>query len=109
MNIHWFIGGLKKTFCPTVKRKDRSHRLSSFGAWKIAGEFRGYSEVMSSMEDKKWTPSQVALSWLISRSEAVFPIPRASISNHVQLDAQAADLQLTNRIRSRTLERCHPT
>lgn len=65
------------------------------GHGKLAGEFKGYSEVMNGMQEKKWIPTQVALSWLFSRSEVLFPIPRASKRNHVQIDAQAADLQLT--------------
>ncbi|HZW57834.1 MAG TPA: aldo/keto reductase [Nitrososphaerales archaeon] len=42
-----------------------------------------------------WLPSQVALSWLFSRNELVFPIPRASTANHVFQDAKACDLVLS--------------
>ncbi len=77
------------------------------GHGRLAREFSGYSEVMSVVEDKKWVPSQIALSWLFSKSEATFPIPRASTRKHVQLNAEAADLQLTpNQIQK--LERYNP-
>lgn len=66
------------------------------GHGKLAGEFNGYSEVMKNVGDKKWTPPQVALSWLFSRSQVVFPIPRASTKNHVLSNVQAVDLQLTS-------------
>jgi diketogulonate reductase-like aldo/keto reductase len=76
------------------------------GHGKLAGEFKGYSDVTSNVESKKWIPSQVALSWLFSK-KVVFPIPRASKRNHVQLDAQAADLQLTPYL-MQILERFNP-
>jgi len=95
MNYNLVHRGIEKDILPHCE-KEKIAVIAYFplGHGKLVGEFRGYPEVMKNM-DKKWTPSHVALSWLFSRSEAVFPIPRASTRNHVQLDAQAADLQLT--------------
>jgi diketogulonate reductase-like aldo/keto reductase len=43
----------------------------------------------------KLKPSQIALSWLFNRSQAVFPIPRASNMEHVKENAIAGDIELT--------------
>ncbi len=96
MNYSLVHRGVEKDILPHCQ-KENIAVIAYFplGHGKLVREFVGYAEVMKSVEDKKWTPSQVALSWLFSRSEVIFPIPRASTRNHVQLDAQAADLQLT--------------
>ncbi len=65
------------------------------GHGKLAREFNGYSEAMNVVGDKKWTPPQVSLSWLFSKSKVVFPIPRASSREHVLTNAQASHLELT--------------
>jgi diketogulonate reductase-like aldo/keto reductase len=108
MNYSLVHRGIEKDILPHCE-KENIAVIAYFplGHGKLAREFRGYSEVMNSIEDKKWIPSQVALSWLFSRGEAVFPIPRASTRNHVQLDAQAADLQLTQD-QIQTLEKYNP-
>jgi diketogulonate reductase-like aldo/keto reductase len=107
MNYNLVHRGIEKDILPHCE-KEKIAVIAYFplGHGKLIGEFGGYPEIMKSM-DKKWTPSHVALSWLFSRSEAVFPIPRASTRNHVQLNAQAADLQLTSD-QIQTLERYNP-
>jgi diketogulonate reductase-like aldo/keto reductase len=47
------------------------------------------------------TRSQVALSWLLRKSNVTFPIPRASKANHIREDARAPDLNLSNEDLSR--------
>jgi len=55
---------------------------------KLAKESRLIDKLKELYPDK--TYSQLALNWLISRSEIVFPIPRASNPAHVEEDCGAA-------------------
>lgn len=72
------------------------------GHGKLARPYRGLAKVEdkrreknSSTDAERWLPSQVALSWLFSKSELVFPIPRASSKEHVLQDARACEIKLT--------------
>ena len=53
------------------------------------------------------SPQQVALSWLVGRSEAVVAIPKAVRLEHVRDNARAADLKLTPEDRA-ALDRAFP-
>ncbi len=46
-------------------------------------------------EQRKVSRAQLALAWLLTRSEANFPIPRASRPDHVEEDSAAGDLCLS--------------
>lgn len=46
------------------------------------------------------TPQQVALNWLVYRSQAVVAIPKASRPEHVRQNAEAADFQLSEEDRA---------
>ncbi len=45
--------------------------------------------------EKQATPSQVALAWLLKRSAAMLPIPGTASVKHLEENAQAATLELT--------------
>jgi diketogulonate reductase-like aldo/keto reductase len=47
-------------------------------------------------EQRKVSRAQLALAWLVARSEVNFPIPRASRPNHVDEDSAAGDLCLSS-------------
>ncbi|MDG6923670.1 MAG: aldo/keto reductase [Nitrososphaerota archaeon] len=64
------------------------------GHGKLARDSRGIKEVVSNRAGKI-SPPQVALSWLTTRSECVYPIPRASTMDHVKEDALAGDVVLS--------------
>jgi len=64
------------------------------GHGKLAKDSSGLSEIIAKRSGNL-KPSQVALSWLFNRSEAVFPIPRASKLEHVKENAIAGDIELT--------------
>lgn len=64
------------------------------GHGKLSRNPKGISEVVSS-RSSKISATQVALSWLTTRSENVFPIPRASKVDHVREDALAGDIELS--------------
>jgi len=64
------------------------------GHGKLAKDSPGVSEIITKRSNHL-KPSQVALSWLFNRSEAVFPIPRASNMEHVRENAIAGDIELT--------------
>jgi diketogulonate reductase-like aldo/keto reductase len=60
---------------------------------KLARESQLMEKLKQLYPDK--TYSQIALNWLISRSEVVFPIPRASNPAHVEEDCGAAGWRIT--------------
>jgi len=64
------------------------------GHGKLAKDSSGVSEIITKRSNHL-KPSQVALSWLFNRSEAVFPIPRASNMEHVRENVIAGDIELT--------------
>jgi diketogulonate reductase-like aldo/keto reductase len=64
------------------------------GHGKLAKGSSGIDEIIAKRSNQL-KPSQVALGWLFNRSEAVFPIPRASKMGHVKEDALAGDIELT--------------
>jgi diketogulonate reductase-like aldo/keto reductase len=67
------------------------------GHGKLAGgkmrSTQSYREI-SSKHGNKTTPAQVALTWLSSRSNVVFPIPRGSNTKHVEEDLGAVGWRL---------------
>lgn len=76
--------------------KERISLIAYFplGHGKLARDSRGINEIVSKRSSKV-SPSQVALGWLTTKSQCVFPIPRASTIDHVKEDALAGDLELT--------------
>ncbi len=61
---------------------------------KLAKSGRTLIEEIASKRSVK--SSQVALSWLVKRSEMNFPIPSASRPNHVKENALSGDFELSN-------------
>ena len=76
------------------------------GHGKLARNAQGISEVVSNRAGKISAP-QVALGWLTTRSECVYPIPRASTIDHVKEDALAGDVVLSPEEMS-VLEKSYP-
>ncbi|MEM0287371.1 MAG: aldo/keto reductase [Nitrososphaerota archaeon] len=72
------------------------NRMAILAYYPLAhGRLARNSRVYEILEKYKGaTPAQLALAWLTSRSQLVFPIPRASKSRHVAEDAKAGDLIL---------------
>ncbi len=60
---------------------------------KLAGPGSKLSEIAS---EQGYTPSQVALAWLLRRSPVVLPIPGTSSVEHVEENIAAAEIELTD-------------
>ena len=56
----------------------------------------GANRVADVAKSRNLQPAQVALSWLFSKSNNVFPIPRASRIVHVRANAEAGNVVLTS-------------
>lgn len=86
---------LEKEILPHCE-KERISVVAYFplGHGKLSHSSTAFNEIISKRSGKL-QPSQIALSWLFARSQAVFPIPRASNGEHVKENVLAGDVELT--------------
>jgi aryl-alcohol dehydrogenase-like predicted oxidoreductase len=72
----------------------RSHLPLFLGFWLGAGKVAG--DVLNKIAQKHHaSPKQVALAWLLRRSQVVLPIPDTSSIQHLEENVAAGSLQLT--------------
>jgi len=61
-----------------------------------AGELDGVDGIQSIADRHDATPHQIALAWLLDRSEVTLPIPGTSSIDHLEQNVAAAEIELTD-------------
>jgi aryl-alcohol dehydrogenase-like predicted oxidoreductase len=70
--------------------------LLAFLPWAPIQDAERLTPVLTAAEHHQVSPRQIALAWLLTRSEQMLPIPGSGSAEHVAQNIAAASVQLTN-------------
>ncbi len=76
--------------------KDMRRNLPRFQDENFKQNIRLVDEVKKLAQEKGATPSQIALAWLLQKGKDVVPIPGTTKVRHLEENARAAGIQLSN-------------
>jgi aryl-alcohol dehydrogenase-like predicted oxidoreductase len=74
---------------------DRRHAMPRFQAGNIERNMQLLAEVEDIAKSKAATVPQIALAWLLSRGEDIFPIPGAKTRRHLEENLKAVEIVFT--------------